>query len=69
MVTKQKWVEVMRAAGFTEADMQRWHAQFEQSAPDEHQEFLDFLHIPADEVKMIRENSRKNADKEHQLKG
>ncbi len=59
MVTKQKWVEVMRAAGFTEADMQRWHAQFEDSAPQEHQEFLEFLHIPPDEVQSIRDWSRK----------
>jgi DNA-binding transcriptional MerR regulator len=58
MVTKEKWVEVMRAAGFSEDDMHRWHAQFEKSAPQEHQEFLEFLHIPADEVKTIREWSR-----------
>lgn len=59
MVTKQKWVEVMRAAGFTDGDMHRWHAQFEKSAPQEHQEFLEFLHIPPDEVRSIRDWSRK----------
>ena len=59
MVTKEKWVEVMRAAGFTDDDMHRWHAQFEQSAPAEHQEFLEFLHIPAEEARSIREWSRK----------
>ncbi len=59
MVTKEKWVEVMRAAGFTDDDMHRWHAQFEKSAPEEHQEFLEFLHIPAPEVQSIRDWSRK----------
>jgi DNA-binding transcriptional MerR regulator len=59
MVTKQKWVEVMRAAGFTDDDMHRWHAQFEKSAPGEHQEFLEFLHVPSEEVRTIREWSRK----------
>ncbi|MBL8177903.1 MAG: MerR family transcriptional regulator [Bryobacterales bacterium] len=59
MVTKEKWVEVMRAAGFSEADMHRWHAQFEKSAPAEHQEFLEFLHIPAAEIASIREWSGK----------
>ena len=59
MVTKEKWVEVMRAAGFSEDDMHRWHAQFEKSAPQEHQEFLEFLHISAEEVRSIREWSRK----------
>jgi DNA-binding transcriptional MerR regulator len=59
MVSKEKWVEVMRAAGFSEEDMHRWHAQFEKSAPQEHQEFLEFLHIPAEEVQAIRDWSRK----------
>jgi MerR family transcriptional regulator, thiopeptide resistance regulator len=58
MVTKEKWVAVMRAAGFTDDDMHRWHAQFEKSAPREHQEFLEFLHIPPDEVQSIRDWSR-----------
>ncbi len=59
MNTKEKWVSVMKAAGFTEADMQRWHAAFEKSAPEEHQEFLEFLHIPKGEIVTIREWSRK----------
>ena len=58
MVTKEKWTEIMRGAGFTNDDMHRWHAEFEKSAPEEHQEFLEFLHIPAEEVKQIREWSR-----------
>jgi len=61
MVTKEKWVAVMKAAGFTEDDMHRWHAEFEKSAPDEHQEFLEFLHIPEEELKQIRDWSRKAA--------
>ena len=58
MVTKDKWVEVMRAAGFSEEQMRRWHMEFEKSAPEEHQEFLEFLHIPAEEVVRIREWSK-----------
>jgi len=54
MVTKEKWVEIMRAAGFSEEQMRRWHREFEKSAPAEHQEFLEFLHIPPEEVKEIR---------------
>ncbi len=59
MVTKDTWVSVMRAAGFSEDDMRRWHATFEKSAPQEHQEFLEFLHIPEDEIKTIRTKSAK----------
>jgi DNA-binding transcriptional MerR regulator len=58
MVTKEKWVAVMQSAGFTKEDMRRWHAGFEKSAPAEHQEFLEFLHIPAAEIEQIREWSR-----------
>jgi DNA-binding transcriptional MerR regulator len=58
VITKEKWVSIMKASGFKEADMQRWHAEFERSAPEEHQEFLEFLHIPAEEIRLIRERSR-----------
>jgi hypothetical protein len=59
MVAKEKWVSIMKAAGFTEADMHRWHAEFEKSAPAEHREFLEFLHLAAEEIRSIREWSRK----------
>jgi DNA-binding transcriptional MerR regulator len=59
VISKDKWVEIMRATGFTEDDMHRWHAQFEKMAPNEHQEFLEFLHIQPDEIKSIRDWSRK----------
>ena len=58
MITKDKWVSIMKACGFSEDQMHRWHAEFERSAPEEHQEFLEFLHIPAAEIKIIREKSR-----------
>ena len=61
MITKDKWVEIMRAAGLSEADMHRWHVEFEKAAPAEHQEFLEFLRIPKDEIAKIREFSRKGA--------
>ena len=59
-MTKDKWVAVMKDAGFTEDDMHRWHRQFEKSAPNDHQEFLQFLNIPAEEIARIRDWSRKN---------
>jgi DNA-binding transcriptional MerR regulator len=58
MVTKEKWTAIMKAAGFTDDDMRRWHAEFEKSAPEEHQEFLEFLHIPPGELARIRDWSR-----------
>ncbi|MGP8251054.1 MAG: MerR family transcriptional regulator [Terracidiphilus sp.] len=58
MITKQKWVSIMKACGLSDEQMNRWHAEFERSAPEEHQEFLEFLHIPAAEIETIREKSR-----------
>ena len=58
MVTKEKFTAVLRASGFTEEDMRRLHTEFENNAPNEHQEFLEFLHIPAEEIRSIREWSR-----------
>jgi MerR family transcriptional regulator, thiopeptide resistance regulator len=58
MLSKEKWTKVMRDSGFSDDDMRRWHAQFEKDAPEDHEEFLRFLHIPDDEVRRIREWSR-----------
>lgn len=58
-MTKDKWVSIMKAAGFSEDDMRRWHREFEKAAPEDHNEFLAYLHIPATEITSIREWSRK----------
>lgn len=57
-MTKDEWVAVMKGAGLSEDDMHRWHREFEKAAPGDHQEFLQFLHIPEEEVARIREWSR-----------
>lgn len=54
MVTKQRWVEIMKAAGFDEAAMRRWHQKFEEMEPEEHQKFLESLGIEEEEIKRIR---------------
>jgi hypothetical protein len=54
MITKEKWVSIMKGCGFSSEQMHRWHEEFERSAPLEHQEFLEFLHIPAEEIATIR---------------
>ncbi|HVN03544.1 MAG TPA: MerR family transcriptional regulator [Bryobacteraceae bacterium] len=58
MMTKEKWVSIMQASGLTKAEMHRWHHEFEKAAPEDHQEFLEYLHIPAAEIQSIRESSR-----------
>lgn len=58
MVNKQRWVEIMQAAGLTETDMKNWHKQFESMEPDSHQAFLESLGIDAEEIKQIRDWSK-----------
>ena len=59
MMTKDKWVAIMKGAGFSQADMSCWHTEFEKQAPQEHQEFLESLRIDPTEIAKIRELSRK----------
>ncbi len=61
MMTKDKWVGIMKASGFSEQQMHRWHAEFEKGAPEEHQEFLEFLRIAPDEIARIRNASAEKA--------
>lgn len=58
MVNKQRWVEIMAAAGFTEQDMHKWHQTFERLEPESHQEFLESLGIVPDEIQQIRHASK-----------
>lgn len=55
------WVTLLKASGFTQDDMNRWHGAFERSSPTSHQRFLEFLCISEDEIARIRRNSRAKA--------
>lgn len=55
---KDAWVGLMRNAGLSDADMHRWHAEFELASPGIHEQFLVSLGLSADEVAEIRDWSR-----------
>ncbi|HUL52835.1 MAG TPA: MerR family transcriptional regulator [Opitutaceae bacterium] len=55
---REKWVKLLRASGFTDEDLGRWHRDFERTDPAYHQRFLEFLGISAGEIRAIREHSR-----------
>ena len=55
MITKERWVEIMKAAGFSEQNMRTWHQKFEEMEPNEHQSFLESLGINDEEIKRIRQ--------------
>jgi len=54
IVNKERWVEIMVAAGFTETNMIKWHQKFEELEPEEHQKFLKSLGISDEEITKIR---------------
>jgi DNA-binding transcriptional MerR regulator len=58
MVSKERWVEIMRAAGLNDDDMHNWHCQFEKMEPEGHEEFLQSLGIDTSEISRIREWSK-----------
>jgi DNA-binding transcriptional MerR regulator len=60
-MTKEKFVSVLKAAGLTEEEMRRFHREFEKNAPEDHQEFLEFLKIAPEEIQQIRAWSRGEA--------
>jgi hypothetical protein len=57
-MTKTQWVELFRETGLDEVTMRHWHRLFEQRYPAQHQAFLEWLQIPAEEVTQIRQHSR-----------
>ena len=58
-LSRKQWVALLRASGFGDADLRRWHQDFERTDPEYHQRFLEFLGIPPDEIRAIREHSRR----------
>lgn len=54
-LSKQRWVDIMQAAGMSEKDMHHWHQQFESMEPKGHQEFLESLDIQPEEIARIRQ--------------
>lgn len=55
---KAAWTALLRAAGLDDAAMARWHALFEQQAPQAHAAFLRSLGLDAPEIARIRDWSR-----------
>lgn len=54
VMTKERWVALLTAAGMDEADRDRWHREFERLSPEAHQDFLESLGIEPDEIRRIR---------------
>ena len=57
-MTKEQWVQLLASTGLNEAEMMRWHREFERLMPQAHQDFLESLSIPQAEIASIRKRSR-----------
>ncbi|MES9824140.1 MAG: hypothetical protein ABW127_06875 [Candidatus Thiodiazotropha endolucinida] len=53
-VSKAQWVEMFREIGLDDTTMAQWHQVFEQRNPQGHQQFLEWLNIPSNEIAEIR---------------
>lgn len=53
-LTKDQWITLFEAIGLEAETMQRWHQEFESRYPNQHQAFLEWLQIPAEEIRRIR---------------
>lgn len=51
---KTAWTNLLRRAGFSDAEMRDWHVSFERDSPAEHAAFLKSLGLAATEVAAIR---------------
>lgn len=58
-LSKKSWATLLASAGFDGAAMDEWHARFEQTAPEKHEQFLRRLRISKDEIKAIRQQAAK----------
>lgn len=53
-LTKDQWVALLASIGMSEEAMCKWHAEFEKNFPEAHQDFLESLGIPKEEITAIR---------------
>ncbi len=60
-MTKDQWITLLASTGLNEEGMAKWHMEFEKMSPDAHQDFLESLGIPPEEIALIRQFSTQNA--------
>ncbi len=59
-MTKEIWSDMLRSAGLDEVGMLEWHIQYEKSAPQAHQDFLQSLGLDDEEIANIRKKAKKS---------
>lgn len=57
-VNVEQWVGLFREVGLDNETMMKWHKLFEARYPEGHQSFLEWLGLPAEEIRKIRLGNR-----------
>ncbi|HUJ44080.1 MAG TPA: hypothetical protein VLW52_10775 [Opitutaceae bacterium] len=57
-ITKDQFVALLNDSGITDAQRHRLHVLLEARHPQAHEAFLQWLGLPADAIRTIREKSR-----------
>ncbi|KAA3614652.1 MAG: MerR family transcriptional regulator [Calditrichaeota bacterium] len=53
-MSKNQWVHILKSAGMNAAGMLKWHQEFERTAPEAHQDFLESIGLDAIAIARIR---------------
>lgn len=48
------WVELFKQVGVDKETLNKWHHEFENKFPEDHQSFLEWLGLSPEEIKKIR---------------
>ncbi|MBI5329943.1 MAG: hypothetical protein HZB71_04955 [Betaproteobacteria bacterium] len=57
-MTREQWIELFQAIGLNEATMQKWHCEFERRYPTQHQSFLQWIGLSAEDILNVRKFSQ-----------
>jgi hypothetical protein len=55
VMNKENWVKLFRKIGLDDETMRTWHREFESDYPAGHQSFLEWLGIPEEGIRKVRE--------------
>ena len=55
---KATWIMILRKSGLDDEGMENWHREFEDNAPEVHQNFLESLGLTVVEIRKIRKWSK-----------
>lgn len=55
VLSKEQWISILRRSGLDDEGMLNWHKQFEQCAPEAHQDFLESIGFSHNDALKVRE--------------